>query len=152
MNTTTLSSSCSRTSIPNASQTISPLQPFSFPGGTVYVWATAEEGYEITGYAVDKPAFVSGSLAYDEENGYIAIEGVTGSLTLRVTATPLPTEQETEPAGKTDPAPDPEPETGTTTKPDAPTTADGDARKEPAARQTDSEGTAKKNVFAGSNS
>ena len=56
------------------------------PGGTVYFYVAPEEGYEITGYTVDKPNYLSGGVRYSEENGFVVLEGVTGNVTLTVIA------------------------------------------------------------------
>ena len=66
------------------------------PGGTVYVYAEAEAGYEITGAAVNRPGYVSGGVRYEEE-GYVTLEGVTGNVTLTVLARRLPEEPAEEP-------------------------------------------------------
>ena len=54
-------------------------------GGTVYIYVNPEEGYEITAWEVNNPNYVS-EVWYSEEYGYVAIEGITGSITLTVTA------------------------------------------------------------------
>ena len=58
-------------------------------GGTVYIYAQPEEGYEITEWTADKPNYVSG-ISYSEEYGYITVEGITGSITLTVKAEKIP--------------------------------------------------------------
>ncbi len=60
------------------------------PGGTVYVPVKAAGGYKISDYTVDKPSYVSGGVSYDEEKGYIVIDGITGSLKLTVKAVIIP--------------------------------------------------------------
>lgn len=62
------------------------------PGGTVYFYLKPSEGFVIDSYTVDKPSNVSGEIRYNEENGYIVIEGITGSLILTVTAKRIPAE------------------------------------------------------------
>ena len=56
------------------------------PGQTVYIYVEPEKGYEISEYYVDKPGYVSGEVTYSEENGYVSIEGISGSLALTVKA------------------------------------------------------------------
>ena len=62
------------------------------PGGTVYVFAAPEEGYEITSYSVNHPNYVD-AITYDVSQGSIVLEGVTGSVVLTVTATEIPQEE-----------------------------------------------------------
>ena len=61
------------------------------PGGTVYVYVESEGGYEVAELSVDKPGYVSGEIWYNAADGYVAIEGVSGSLSLIVKATAVPT-------------------------------------------------------------
>ena len=56
------------------------------PGGTVYVYLKPAEGYSIDSFSVNRPSYVSGRIFYSEDNGYIVIEGISGSLVLTVKA------------------------------------------------------------------
>ena len=55
-------------------------------GGTVYVFAKPKDGFKIDVLSINKPSYVSGSVHYNEEGGYIVIEGISGSITLTVKA------------------------------------------------------------------
>ena len=56
------------------------------PGGTVYVYLKPADGFKIDTFSVNKPSYVSGRIFYSEDNGYIVIEGISGSLVLTVNA------------------------------------------------------------------
>jgi len=49
------------------------------PGGTVYLYAQAKEGIEITGVRVNKPNYVK-EVRYSKEDGFVVLESVTGNV------------------------------------------------------------------------
>ena len=68
------------------------------PGVDLFLYAEPEDGFRISSYSVDKPGRIGG-LAYDEDNGYFIIQGVSGNVLLTVIAEPVeekPTEEPTE--------------------------------------------------------
>ena len=68
------------------------------PGVDLFLYAEPEDGFWISSYSVDKPGRIGG-LAYDEDNGYFIIQGVSGNVLLTVIAEPVeekPTEEPTE--------------------------------------------------------
>lgn len=63
------------------------------PGGVVYIYVKPEKGYEVSEFAVDNPSYVSGGIRYDEEGGFLIIDGVTGNITVTVKATEVKEKQ-----------------------------------------------------------
>jgi len=55
----------------------------SEPGGTVYFYVKPAEGYRVSGYSVSKESYINES-RYDSENGYIVLEGISGSFEIVV--------------------------------------------------------------------
>ena len=66
------------------------------PGVDLFLYAEPEDGFRISSYSVDKPGRIAG-LAYDEDNGYFIIQGVSGNVLLTVIAEPVEEEPAEEP-------------------------------------------------------
>ncbi|MBP5243042.1 MAG: Ig-like domain-containing protein, partial [Clostridia bacterium] len=58
---------------------------YAAPGGEVFYYVNLEDGYTLSDYSVNKSSYIR-DIYYNEEEGYIHITGITGSITLNVTA------------------------------------------------------------------
>ena len=67
------------------------------PGVDLFLYAEPEDGFRISSYSVDKPGRIAG-LAYDEDNGYFIIQGISGNVLLTVIAEPVEEEPTEEPS------------------------------------------------------
>ncbi len=69
------------------------------PGVDLFLYAEPEDGFWISSYSVDKQGRIGG-LAYDEDNGYFIIQGVSGNVLLTVLAEPVEENPTEEPAAE----------------------------------------------------
>jgi hypothetical protein len=58
---------------------------YASTSGDIYYYVTPDNGYKITEYSVSNPNYIS-DISYNEDEGYIKISGVTGSVSLTVKA------------------------------------------------------------------
>lgn len=65
--------------------TFSDAKLYATPGGDVFYYFDVKDGYEVTDYSVNKPAYIS-EISYNKEDGYVKISGVTGNINLTVKA------------------------------------------------------------------
>ena len=74
------------------------------PGQTAYVYVKPVDGYEIKdeNIYISKPSYVSGQVRYSVSGGYVVLEGISGSIELKIVATELEADEVPQDESKTE--------------------------------------------------